>query len=111
MSKYSILKKELKAELKDLAQTIRTSKVSFKDEQRSKGGSASYKSISDLSNLKHTFRHKHIAYCMFRGRAYEEVEKTCREDNKPNMDMVNSLVVEYLLKSKDTSDEALCVSA
>jgi len=40
------------------------------------------------------FRHKHIAYCLLRGRSYEQIEQP-REDNKPDMVYVQMVMEEY----------------
>lgn len=44
--------------------------------------------MKDLENaictLKQQYRHRHIAYCVFRGREIAEIEKKCRSCNKRN---------------------------
>jgi len=40
------------------------------------------------------FRHKHIAYCLLRGRSYEQIEQP-REDNKPDMIYVQMIMEEH----------------
>jgi hypothetical protein len=44
--------------------------------------------MKDLENvicsLKRQYRHRHIAYCVFRGREVSDIEKKCRSCNKRN---------------------------
>ena len=69
---------ELKAELKALAKEIR--QLKFKrdhwwDYRERDQGYYQW----NVQNRAYNFRHKHIAYCMLRGRKYEEIERFCRE--------------------------------
>ena len=78
------LKKE---ELKDLGKRIRTLKNSRK------GGKTPrelWDIQSEIFTAKRRFRHEHIAYCLVRGRKYEEIEQPA-ENNKPNWDLIDSL--------------------
>jgi len=63
-----LLISQYKQELKNQALEIRTMKG-----QR-KGAKNGY--VSGLLNAQHSYRLKHIAYCMMRGRKYEEIERT-----------------------------------
>ena len=68
---------ELKAELKELAKEIREFKNMrdhYWDHPRSQG---EYQWA--VQSRAYDFRHLHIAYCMLRGRKYEEIERYCRE--------------------------------
>lgn len=47
-----------------------------------------------LGSMQHEFRHRHIAYCLLRGRRLEEIEKPA-EDNAPNMKRVEQYMEEY----------------
>jgi len=84
---------DLKSELKIKAVEIRKNKIQIKELQknRSYAGNLQYSHI----HLKRDYRHKHIAYCMLRGRTYEQIEQKCRENNKPNMDIVKEIMDEY----------------
>ena len=69
------------------------------------------KDIEDLGgpidfkwNLSWDFRHRHIAWCLFRGRAIEQIEKPA-EDNHPNTKQIEKYMEEYREKL-----EVLCVS-
>ena len=76
---------EIKVELKQEALLIRKQKLEYKDYQRG-NGNAPWSKAGYVSSWN--WRHKHIAYCLLRGRTYEQIEGKCREDNKPNMLLV-----------------------
>jgi hypothetical protein len=82
--------KELKSELKSLASQIRKSRAEFKSAQRT----GTY-IVSDLGSLCYKFRHKHIVYCLLRGRTREQIESSVREDNKANEDYIQELMEGY----------------
>jgi len=42
-----------------------------------------------INSMSYQFRHYHIAYCEFRGRKREEIERTVRIDNKANEKLVD----------------------
>ncbi len=64
-----------------------------------------------LHVLRYEYRHRHIAYCLFRGRTMEQVERSNRQGNKPNDSYLEQLAAEYnQLLEQDKSDEAICVS-
>lgn len=46
-----------------------------------------------LFRMKYEFRHRHIAYCIYRGRELEQIERPA-EDNSPNMDYVQKIILE-----------------
>ena len=54
-----------------------------------------------LDNMRWNARHNHIAYCMLRGKSYEEIEKTCHD--APNMARVEKIMEVYR--------EVVCISA
>ena len=109
MSNYKSTVKELKATLKGLASEIKSTKSIFKDNQRKNSGDPGYELILSLRDKTYEFRHKHIAYCLFRGKTYDQVEQKCREDNKPNMKYVEELLSSY--NTEEVSDEAIRASA
>ncbi len=74
--------KEKKEELKQLALKIRKLKSQRKETDNQ----------WEISLEKRKFRHDHIAYCLVRGRVYEQIEQP-HENNKPNWNIIN--------KSKD----------
>jgi hypothetical protein len=46
-------------------------------------------------NLKEKFRHYHIAYCLLRGKKYEQIENKVREGNQPNWGIIDKIKEEY----------------
>ena len=90
-----LLKKEIKSELKDLVKRIRENKIALKAFQRENGGSQGMIGYA-LKKLQREFRHKHIAYCLMRGRTIEQIERGGnKENNGPDMYYVKSIVAEY----------------
>ena len=98
-----------KVELKALAQDIRELKHTIKEAQRNAGGAWKYQ--YKLPGLKSDFRHKHIAYCLARGKSYEQIENKTREGNEPNFDYIEKLVKEYEEKRERTNETVICHSA
>jgi len=93
------IKKTVKEDQKKLAKELRTTKSLFKSMQ--KNGNANCREFWDVDikkdKLKKEFRHKHIAYCILRGRTIEEIERTVREDNKHNPRLVEEYIKEFTL--------------
>ena len=81
--------KELKTELKYLAEKIRKQRAEYKTAQRA--GTSAY----SPDHLSYTFRHKHIVYSLLRGRTREQIENKVREDNKPNEEYIQELLDGY----------------
>jgi hypothetical protein len=63
--------KQYKQELKDLAKEIRRQKSTRKE--------VSNGYVWGLQSNQLAFRYKHIAYCMLRGRKYEEIEQPTKQ--------------------------------
>lgn len=42
------------------------------------------------------FRHRHVAYCLLRGRTIEQIERKVREDNQRDESLVEKYKDEYL---------------
>ena len=123
----------MKSELKELAQKIKTTKPQYREAQsvydksaipstdryghsyQKKDdalGTAAWKLSSDLGHIRYEFRHRHIAYCLLRGRKMEQIENTkrcsnekghCYTCNHPDMKYVDKLM-------KEAQDETLCNS-
>lgn len=72
----------LKADLKNLSQEIKKAKIECKEQQRKSGGYSEHQ--WKILSQKHHYRHRHIAYCLLRGRKYEDIEPNVREGNEPN---------------------------
>jgi phage portal protein BeeE len=96
---------ELKSLLKSLAADIRTAKISFKQYQREHSGSSDYKLLLHLEKSKYDFRHKHIAYCLLRGRTYEQIERKCNV--QPNWDFIKVVQNDF----REPIIEDVCASA
>lgn len=93
---------ELKAELKQLAKDIRKWKRNRKLDKRIELGIDLWHAVSKVEQYKYEFRHKHIAYCMLRGRTYEQIELYCKVS--PNFDYVDAVMEEH-------GPQTVCASA
>jgi len=82
----AIVKEELKAKAKKLSAL----KIEIKETMRS--GKYAGRLQSALIDDVCEWRHKHIAYCMIKGRTLEEIESNCHDDNKPNLDVVQMYI-------------------
>jgi hypothetical protein len=89
--------KDLKAELKAMAAQIKENRPKFRQGQSEISKKISTKSVWDLYGEfpmpSYTFRHKHIVYCLLRGRTREQIENPTR--NKPNEPLIKKLLEEY----------------
>ena len=84
---------EKKEQLKDMARAIRSLKMTRKTDV-----GANWK----IYVASRKYRHEHIAYCLVRGRSYEQIEKPS-EFNLPNWDIINPLK-DKLQKSVDEAN-------
>lgn len=90
-------KNEIKDMMKKDGQNLRTAKIELKEVQRGNDTSISeWKKMDEVQMMKWHNRHKHIAYSMLKGRPLEEIENYCREDNKPNLDLVEKYKAEWV---------------
>ena len=87
--------KQLKQELKSLSAEIRSLKSNRK--------SLPNGYVPGLASAQWTYRHKHIAYCLLRGKTYEQIESKVREGNEPNQNLITKYIEQY----KEVKDEAL----
>jgi hypothetical protein len=85
---------KLKKELKDLAKEIKLWKFLRKPVNRKDTRLQQWDVDYNVFRYKREFRHKHIAYCLLRGRSYEQIEQP-RDDNKPDMIYVQMIMDEY----------------
>lgn len=85
---------EKKEQLKDWARALRSLKMTRKEDR-----GANYK----IYRAKRQYRHEHIAYCLVRGRTYDEIEKPA-EDNKPDWKLIDALR-DVLQKKVDEANE------
>jgi len=92
--KYIVLKNELKS----MAAELKSSKVVFKEKQRTDVNDGSTWILDTrIKKLKFEFRHKLIAYCLLRGLVYGNVERSCKEGNEPNWSYIEGVRNEYSL--------------
>ena len=89
--------KLLKAELKTRALEIRSLKSTRK--------SVPNGYVSGLFAKQDTFRHMHIAYCLLRGKTYEQIEQKTRDGNAPSTNEYERYMTQY----KEVIDETLCI--
>lgn len=83
--------RELKAELKELAVQIRKEKRECKEHQKTHGGSSYF----EWRATAETYRYKHIAYCLLRGRTIEQIEPKNRKGNEPKTYWINKYMELY----------------
>tara|TARA_Y100000310_G_scaffold130972_1_gene130184 strand:- start:25762 stop:26031 length:270 start_codon:yes stop_codon:yes gene_type:complete len=83
------IKENLKTEAKELRRR--------KDEIRTMMKNHRYcgKEQWSLIVLRKEWRHKFIAYCLLKGRNYDEIEQTVREDNKPDQRLIDKYLEEF----------------
>jgi hypothetical protein len=89
--------KELKSELKVMALKIKEHKAFYKDCQR---GTKKYEDLwrwtREQGNFSsHTYRHMHIAYCLLRGKKYEQIENKVKNGNEPSWATIESIMKDY----------------
>ncbi len=101
ISEGQIKLREFKTELKAEADVLRKIKILIKITQRERKY-AGTKQIQMLK-LKRSYRHRHIAYCMLRGKEYKQIEQKCRQE--PNHTLIGEIVNAY------TCEEAVCAGA
>lgn len=85
--------KELKQILKALAEKIRETKIALKEHQRKNAGWDGGFYL-DVHKLAWEFRHKHIAYCLLRGRTRDEIERP-GDDNLPDETLIQEAFDAY----------------
>ena len=99
----------LKSELKNLTATIKVEKPAYRtaysEAARDIGPwSAVTTHGSELGNAQYEFRHKHIVYCLLRGRTMEQIENKprcanekgyCYKCNHPNKKRIETELAEF----------------
>ena len=83
----------LKRDLKSLSSQITALKATRKTCQ--------FGYVPGLSQAQYLFRHKHIAYCLMRGRTMEQIENSNRIGNAPDMKFV-----EWIMESMKSESSA-----
>lgn len=82
-------------EQKKLAEEIKANKSKARSAALREPGEYAGQYQYNLIGLKHKYRHHHIAYCLLRGRKYEEIERHCRDDNQPDFDYIDKIKAAY----------------
>jgi hypothetical protein len=95
--------KILKNSQKKLALEIKELKNQIKTLQKERGSGAACIQQGEVVSLKRTYRHRHIAYCLLRGRQYEQIESRRREGNEPDWNLIQEVKDEYASKDVCTS--------
>ena len=85
----------LKAELKLMAADLRADKTEIKKTQKENGSGSAAILQWKLLGAKYSYRHRHIAYSMLKGKTYEQIEPKCRENNKPNQEHIQGILDAY----------------
>ena len=65
-----------------------------------------------LGNYQNEFRHLHVAYCEFRGRTREQVER--KTENPPNEDLIKDLKFKIKIameKHHEERKKTICIGA
>ena len=83
-----ITKNDYKQWLITTGRTIRETRSTLKNAQRS--NSASWKQFYELDELSKQYRTYHIAYSMLRGKSLETIEKISY--TKPDMSSINEII-------------------
>lgn len=110
--------KIMKEELKDLAAQIREANRAHREGQRAASAwdlahPKEYKERWNIYNkvpapagcMSQEYRYKHVAYCLARGRKYEEIERKVTEGNEIDM-----LRVEKIVKKVQDEQATFCAS-
>ena len=93
---------KLRNQLKELAVTLKQTKVEHKKLQR-EGNSSGI--ITKVFEQKYEYRHKHIAYSILRGTERNKIEAPAK-DNLANENYIKEIINEYTEVSQD-----VCASA
>jgi len=87
--------KEFKEEQKSGAVEIRRLRLKMKDAQRGKISWAREYDQWEVYKKSQEWRHRHIAYCMLRGKEYAQIEPKVRDGNEPDMVVVERIMSNY----------------
>jgi len=71
--------------------------------------------LPEFHIIRSEFRYHHLALCLNKGRTLKQIERSNRENNKPDMDYVKKLREAYRIrveeaKANEEAKEAVCVS-
>lgn len=105
---YIIVKDAFKQELKSRAKDIKNAKewrrisqgLNWEESQKSwedfKEKGKGFKGY--LCLMREDYRYLHVAYSLFKGKTYEQIEPKVREGNEINLNMVNRMMNDYITK-------------
>jgi hypothetical protein len=88
--------KEIKAIHKDLASRIKEARISHDR----------WTKIC----LADEFRHRHIAYCLLRGRTLQQIENKNHQNNEPKAKLLDKYKLEYAEPVEVVDEKTLCAS-
>jgi hypothetical protein len=60
--------------------------------------------------LADEFRHRHIAYCLLRGRTMQQIENKNHQNNEPKAKLIEKYKLEYAEPVEVQHEETLCAS-
>jgi len=103
--------REIKKELRQYYTDFRELNYKKAREKYEKSGRWSYIIEHDIKKAKYEFRHQHIAYCLARGKTYEQIEQKVREGNEPNQDYIEQLLSEYPTIQEVGDEAAVCINS
>ena len=89
------------SKIKNLKNYLKEQAVEIREYQKAHNSDGGRFAVS--KRLSKNYRVHHIVYCLLRGKTYEQIEKKCREDNKPNMSLVQEI--------KNVYTEDVCISS
>ena len=96
------LTRQFKKELKLEANALRVLKQDMKFAQSNRKPAGHLQ--SNVHTARVNIRHRHLAYCLLRGKSRKQCERIVRKGNEPNMDLVNSIMSKYMdhVKTEET---------
>lgn len=84
---------EIKTMLKSEAKELRTLKFTCREAQRNH--TFDWQLDRKLRKTRNEWRHKHIAFCLLKGRTIDEIEQYCSEDNKRDDALIEKYKKEF----------------
>jgi hypothetical protein len=81
--------RRVREEQKVLAEKIRRSRSQFKQSQRDGSPNLRWYCEAEVSSTE--YRHRHIAYCLARGRSMDQIERP-KEGNEPNLKVAHGIL-------------------
>lgn len=95
--------KTIKESLKAQAAQIRTLKDAINSGMRE--GKYVWKEQSAILSAQRKFRYEHVAYCLLRGRTYEQIENYTKPENAIDMDSVKKIMETMLAGLRERHPE------